>query len=83
MSKSAIEKFVDKYDEKTLKKAYKSNLCLALEEVDKLIQRLPDNDIVISSDHGELLGENGDFGHPNALSGHKDLRTVPWLEVKS
>lgn len=64
---------------KTLRKAYEGNLKLVLKYVEQLIKKLPHRRIVITSDHGELLGEEG-FLHPCG-SNHPILREVPWLEV--
>ena len=80
-NKNPIEKFVKKYDKETLIKAYRGNLEIALQEIKKLIQRLPDDKIVVTADHGELLGENGRYRHPRG-SNDPILRQVPWLEIK-
>lgn len=37
-----------------------------------------DGTAVITSDHGELLGEDGERGHPCQLVNNPILRTVPW-----
>jgi len=63
-----------------LKKAYEDNLKLVLKEVAKLVHRLKGR-IVITSDHGELLGESGAYFHPSYLN-YPSLRIVPWLEVE-
>lgn len=60
--------------------AYKDNLEFVLEEVRGLIEDL-EGKTVITADHGELLGENGLFGHPRG-SDAKALREVPWDVVK-
>jgi len=57
---------------------YRENLKLVLVYVEKLIREL-DGKIVVTSDHGEFLGENGHWLHPNI--DHEVLRKVPWLEV--
>ena len=60
---------------------YASNLEFVLEYVDRLLNDTSDYRVVITSDHGELLGEGGQYGHymnePIPI-----LREVPWLEVK-
>ena len=62
-----------------LKKYYEENLRLALSSVRDLVQNL-DGLIVITSDHGEMLGENGVYGHwPGAKE--PKLRQVPWLVI--
>ncbi len=75
-----LKKFAQKYGTTYLKNAYEENLILALTEVQNIIDRLPDNKIVITSDHGELLGEDGIYGHPEGLN-HNILIEVPWLEI--
>jgi hypothetical protein len=73
-----------KYGVNGLREAYRENLIIVLEHVAKLCDELlyykPSGRIVITSDHGELLGENGKYGHEI-----RDLHTleVPWLIVKS
>lgn len=64
-----------------LRKAYTINLKLGLEFVQKIVQRSPAQRIVVTADHGELLGEDGKFGH-NGHQNHPILRTVPWFEVE-
>ena len=67
-----------------LRKAYRENLTIVLEHVAKLCNELlhhkPPARIVFTSDHGELLGENGKYSH-----GIRTLYTseVPWLRVKT
>jgi len=39
-----------------------------------------EGEIIVTADHGELLGENGEWGHPIG-SEKPALRGVPWLEV--
>jgi len=73
-----------KYGVNGLRKAYRENLRIVLEHVAKLCAELlhhkPSARIVITSDHGELLGENGKYSHgidePYTLE-------VPWLRVKT
>ena len=54
-----------KYGKSGLIEAYKENLKIVLGYVAKLCSRLPYKKIVITSDHGELLGEEGAYEHPN------------------
>lgn len=63
-----------------LRRCYKENLKIALEEVSNLVARI-DCKVAITSDHGELLGEDNLYSHPKGVN-HSILRTVPWLEVK-
>lgn len=65
---------------KGLRKAYEKNLRAVLEEASKTARRVPGK-VVITSDHGEYLGENELYEH---LAWCEDpiLREVPWLEVE-
>lgn len=58
---------------------YKKNLEIVLEYVAKLLPSLSGK-VVITSDHGELLGENDDFGHYPSKYLPK-LVEVPWMEI--
>lgn len=68
------------YTDEQIKKAYRSNLERVLEAVEKIL--LPDLEgkTVITSDHGEHLGEYGIYGHEYGLY-TSELLEVPWLEV--
>lgn len=62
-----------------LRKVYEENLRIALHSVKSLIEHLSGT-IIITSDHGELLGEGRQFAHP-ANSQNALLRNVPWLVI--
>lgn len=73
-------------DNPTIKKAYAENLKIALDSVQKLLSDLSGR-VVITSDHGELLGDRQSplpfgsyYGHPASLY-VPELITVPWLVV--
>ncbi|MFX0133165.1 MAG: hypothetical protein ACFFDN_05930 [Candidatus Hodarchaeota archaeon] len=68
------------YGDEGLKKAYMNNLKLVLKSVLKLLKHLTGK-IVITGDHGELLGENGCYSHLNG-SNNPYLKFIPWLEIK-
>jgi len=62
-------------------RAYRENLELVLESVSDLLADLPGK-TVITSDHGNAIGEWGLYGHPGER--HVDvLSRVPWLEIES
>ncbi len=63
------------------KAAYRGNLQLVLHHVRRLLGIL-EGRIVITSDHGELFGEYGLFGHPERVF-VPPLVNVPWLELDS
>lgn len=62
-----------------VKKAYRDNLLRVLDSVETLVSELSGK-IVLTSDHGELLGENGRFGHD--FEGQKTLVEVPWFVIE-
>ena len=51
-----------------------------LKHVKKIIDLYPKKKIIITSDHGERLGEKGNYGHGGKKE--KVLLEVPWLEYK-
>lgn len=61
-----------------LRQAYRDNLHLVCSEVERLISRL-DCSVVVTSDHGEFLGESGRYFHPKTR--HPLVREIPWLTV--
>jgi len=64
-----------------LKSEYEKNLELGLEGVKELVQEL-DKKVVVTADHGEMLGASQLFFHeysPRLF--HPFLREVPWFEV--
>ena len=66
-----------------VREAYISNLRLAWDAVRILVAALEGRRIVITSDHGELLGEHGGrFGHECGWTKFPELWTVPWLEIE-
>jgi len=68
------------YGKDAIKSGYLQNLELVLRYVTDLVEKIPYGKIVITSDHGELLGEDGIYGHP-AWAKHPKLFEVPWLEI--
>lgn len=69
-----------------LREAYRENLTLVLEHArmlcGDLLANTPSERIVITSDHGELLGENGDFSHRGGCN-NPFLLDVPFLRVEN
>lgn len=51
------------YGREGIVKGYREDLKLALFHIKKLIDLFPNRKIIITSDHGERLGENGNYGH--------------------
>ena len=79
--KGSAELVAEMFGDNTLRRFYLSNLEIALEEVSKIVKRCPGK-IVITSDHGEFLGEGGFYEHPTSYD-FEILRKVPWLEVRN
>ena len=63
-----------------LQKAYAANLERALKQVAVLVKHLTGK-IVITSDHGEFLGEGRRYAHPYG-SLDPTLIEVPWLIIE-
>lgn len=66
-----------KLSNEDLIKGYEKNLELVLEHVERLVEQL-DGKTVLTSDHGELLGEKEHYSHPYGKK-YKLLRKVPWV----
>lgn len=73
-------------DNVTVKKAYAENLEIVFDSVQELLDNLTGR-VVITSDHGELLGDSQSplpigsyYGHPAGLY-VSELVTVPWLVI--
>jgi len=64
-----------------LRKMYMANLLLVLSAVSDLCAHL-DGKVVVTSDHGEFLGEGGKYGHWWS-SDHPILLEVPYLNVNN
>lgn len=64
-----------------LKEAYKANLEMVLAQAAELSKHLSGR-IVITSDHGELLGEKKCYSHPSG-SLNPVLIEVPWLVIEN
>jgi len=56
---------------------YRSNLELVLDDVELLLQNMDAEKVVITSDHGNAVGERGLYGHPSGID-IPSLRLVPW-----
>lgn len=80
-SSPLLEQIVEEQGEDALQDAYRKNLRFVLEEVSELVKHLPGK-VVITADHGELLGEEGLYAHPKLVD-LPSLRNVPWFEVEN
>lgn len=66
--------------EKELWDAYKNNLEWIMEDIRRFANSI-DQDIVLTADHGNAMGERGVYGHPSG-SPIPELREVPWITIK-
>lgn len=76
---NAMSYYYLKYGKEGIKKGYKEDLKLMFQYVKEIVDAFPDKKIVVTADHGERLGERGDFGHSGQRD--KEVIEVPWLEV--
>lgn len=60
--------------------AYKDTLHVVLESVEKLINNIDADKVIISADHGNAIGEWGIYGHPRSIA-ISPLRNVPWVKT--
>jgi len=77
-----MEVVLRKLGKERLREEYEKNLRIVLIYVSELSEKL-EGIIVISSDHGERLGENGRYWHGKGPFGLRDkyVLEVPWFEV--
>jgi len=61
---------------------YKRNLEIVLEDVSLLRENIEAEKMIITSDHGNAVGERGLYGHPGGVS-IPALHNVPWCETKA
>lgn len=59
---------------------YRENLRLVLNDVEVLLSNLNAESVIITSDHGNAVGEHGLYGHPGDMP-IAVLREVPWCET--
>lgn len=69
-------------DEETVWDAYLRNLEIVLDDVELLLENLTADTVVITSDHGNALGEYGVYGHPRDVP-ISPLVEVPWSETSA
>ncbi len=67
-------------DVKEVKAAWRENLRLVLDEIDKKLLPHLNGRVVISADHGEAFGEKGIYFHPEAIH-INELVEIPWFTV--
>jgi membrane-anchored protein YejM (alkaline phosphatase superfamily) len=69
-----------KYPE-TVIQDYKDNLNVVLDDLLILLENVDASKVVITSDHGQYLGENGFWGHEDRNRMDAAVRHVPWWET--
>jgi len=80
LGSDSFENLVQKEGEEKVKEYYRQDVRLALQQVQRLVQQL-NGKVVVTADHGELLGEKDEWGHKIGMK-KPELLEVPWLEVK-
>lgn len=65
-----------------LRRGYENTLRMGLDEVGVLAENLAADDVYLSADHAELLGEWGLYEHPRWAPIPR-LKRVPWVEIKA
>ncbi|EMA30468.1 hypothetical protein [Haloarcula japonica] len=61
---------------------YRDNLHYGLDEVEELLRNVDADKVIITSDHGNAVGEWTVYGHPPDLP-LTCLRSVPWIETSA
>lgn len=76
---NALSYYYLKYGKEGIRKGYEEDLKLILGYTKKIVDKCPHKKIVITADHGERLGDGGDFGHSGQHD--KEIIEVPWYEI--
>lgn len=61
--------------------AYRKNLRIVLDDVDRLRQNIDADTTVLTADHGNAVGEKGVYGHPDLSI--DPIVQVPWVTVEA
>lgn len=77
-----VEQIAQEYGKEKLREFYRNNIRRALEEVKKIVKRVPDRKVIVTSDHGYLLGEDNEYAHMS-WSNTSLLYEVPWLVIEN
>lgn len=77
-AKNEYEVVAETYGVDGLRMFYRKNLEFALESVSKLVSKI-EGKTIVTSDHGDYLGEEGKYGHE--VTGDIFLREIPWMMV--
>jgi len=71
-----------KYGKEGIVHGYTEDVKIALTHIKKIIDKFPDKNIIVTSDHGEMLGEHGRYSHVLDRY-YKEIKEVPWLEINA
>lgn len=81
--RTAFERLRDgDLDRETLWSDYRDTLRLVLDDVAILRNNIEADTVVITSDHGNAIGEAGVYGHPPDVT-IPAIREVPWVELST
>jgi len=69
-----------KYGWEGVRKGYIEDLKLLLKLIKELTETYPNKVFAVTSDHGELLGEHGRYGHETNKT-YKEVAEVPWFVI--
>lgn len=72
----------DSISNEVIRDFYRETLREVLDEVAVLIENVDADQVVITADHGEALGEWGAYGHPVGFP-HPVVKQVPWVETSA
>lgn len=67
---------------RTLRHHYKESARITLNKILESKWLRERGELIITSDHGEMIGEGGIYGHSMNHKNNHILRTVPWMSVK-
>jgi len=73
-----VNEWAKKHGFKQLKKYYEENILYALKIIEKYLPNIKGR-VVISGDHGELIGELDVYYHHHK---HEKIFTVPWFKIQ-
>jgi hypothetical protein len=71
-----------KLEKETAWQLSRRNLSIVLEDVDLLLNNIDAPETIITSDHGNAIGEHFLYGHPPGVS-HPVIREVPWIKTSA
>lgn len=60
-----------------IREMYLDNIGLVLDSIERLLENMDADKVVITADHAELFGELGIYGHREGIP-HPNLKKVPW-----